>query len=160
MLSAGLEPLTGYPGRHAPWRCRCQRCQRIVSPSYGNVRKGKRCRWCAVSGFNAADAAVVYLIQHSQHGAAKIGITNAGTARVREHLRRGWHLLALERVAGGQAIVIEKAILDWWRTDLGLSAYLSEREMPQNGWTETVDADAIDIPATIARIRALAARAS
>jgi hypothetical protein len=33
----------------------------------------------------------------------------------------------------------------------------SRRGLPQGGWTETVDADAIDILATIERIRSLAA---
>ena len=46
MRSAGLEPLTAYPGRHAPWPCRCQRCHQTVSPRYGAVQAGSGCRYC------------------------------------------------------------------------------------------------------------------
>jgi hypothetical protein len=53
------------------------------------------------------------------------------------------------------AIEIEKNILCWWRRDLNLPRYLSKHEMPQNGWTETVELDGIDIPATVRRIREL-----
>lgn len=157
MLSVGLDPLEPYPGRHAPWRCRCQRCQREVSPSYGNVRQGKRCRWCAESGFNAAEAAIVYLLSHPVHNAAKVGIANTFGDRLSQHRLQGWQTVAIERVSGEIAIAIEKNILRWWRTDLGLPAYLGPLEMPHRGWTETVDLDAIDIAATINRIRTLAA---
>jgi hypothetical protein len=54
------------------------------------------------------------------------------------------------------ALEIEKDILRWWRVELALPAYLSATEMPHRGWTETVDADAIDIPATVRRIEELA----
>ena len=43
---------------------------------------------------------------------------------------------------------------------LRLPPYLTATEMPQGGWTETVDMDAIDIPATIARIKELAIEAA
>jgi hypothetical protein len=57
---------------------------------------------------------------------------------------------------GERAPAVERVILNWWRKELGLPMYLSSTEMPNRGWTETVDADEIDIPATIARIRELA----
>jgi hypothetical protein len=157
MKSVGLEPLIPYPGRHSPWQCQCRRCLRTVTPTYGNVRAGKGCRWCATGGFNTADAAVVYLLAHPGHHAAKIGITNTKTARLREHRNRGWQVLALVPAPGELAVDIEKNILGWWRTDLGLPPFLGASEMPQTGWTETVDLDAIDIPATIQRIAELAA---
>jgi hypothetical protein len=49
MLDAGLEPIEPYPGTTQPWRCRCLTCQQVVSPSFGNVRRGvsKGCRYCA-----------------------------------------------------------------------------------------------------------------
>jgi hypothetical protein len=46
MRDAGLEPLTSYPGRAAPWPCHCQRCHQTVSPRYGAVRAGSGCRYC------------------------------------------------------------------------------------------------------------------
>jgi hypothetical protein len=65
--------------------------------------------------------------------------------------------LLVASAPGGRAIEIEKEILAYWRKDLDLPHYLSKHEMPQGGWTETVDADAIDILATIERIKTLAA---
>jgi hypothetical protein len=46
MQSAGLEPLAAYPGRNAPWPCRCLRCGKTVSPRYGAVKAGSGCRYC------------------------------------------------------------------------------------------------------------------
>jgi hypothetical protein len=108
-------------------------------------------------GFKVNRAALVYLIYHEAHHAIKVGIGNVDRDRLGQHRGRGWVALAVEYVPGAQAPPIERTILDWWRKDLALPPYLSKHEMPQAGWTETVDADAIDIPATIARIRTLAA---
>ena len=47
MLERGLEPLVEYPGRHNPWLCRCGACGREVSPTFGSVRGGSGCRFCA-----------------------------------------------------------------------------------------------------------------
>lgn len=50
MLAAGVEPITRYPGTTQPWKCRCVTCHRVVTPSFGNVRRGvsKGCRYCAI----------------------------------------------------------------------------------------------------------------
>jgi hypothetical protein len=50
---------------------------------------------------------------------------------------------------------METDILVWWRKELGLPPYLSKSEMPQRGWTETVDLDAIDVAETIRRMKSL-----
>jgi len=46
MRAASLEPLVAYPGRHAPWPCRCLGCGQTVSPRYGAVKNGGGCRYC------------------------------------------------------------------------------------------------------------------
>lgn len=102
----------------------------------------------------------MYLVSHPVYHAAKVGIANTLGDRLSLHRKQGWQVLTVERVAGESAIAIEKEILRWWRIDLGLPKYLSKNEMPHRGWTETVDLDAIDIPATIARIRELAMQAA
>ncbi|MFI6689694.1 hypothetical protein [Streptomyces sp. NPDC050485] len=55
MLAAGVTPLVPYPGRSSdPWKCQCDTCGAVVTPSYANVRKGQgACRHCG----NAASAA-------------------------------------------------------------------------------------------------------
>jgi hypothetical protein len=53
-------------------------------------------------------------------------------------------------------MAVEAEILDWWRAELVLSPYLGRQEMPQDGWTETVDLAAIDLASTMLRIQELA----
>ena len=65
-------------------------------------------------------------------------------------------MLCTLAVPGKRALVIEAEILDWWRGELALPAYLGQREMTQGGWTETVSAEEIDLAVTIHRIRHLA----
>jgi hypothetical protein len=128
-----------------------------VKPRYSTTNSlGSACRWCAKNGFNASEGAIVYLIEHGEHGAVKVGVADTKGSRLKRHGRHGWRVLVVVQVPGERAQTIERDILGWWRTDLRLPPYLSKSEMPQFGWTETVDADAIDIPATVERIRALA----
>lgn len=158
MLVAGFEPLEPFPGSNSRWRCRCLECGTEISPTYYTVKAGGGCRACGVrGGFKPNKAALVYLIYHETHHAIKVGIGNVDADRLDRHRRCGWVVLAIEYVSGERAPAIERDILDWWRKDLGLPPYLSESEMPSRGWTETVDADAIDILSTIERIKALAA---
>jgi hypothetical protein len=157
MRNAQLEPLEPYPGSLARWRCRCLKCNKIVSPCYSTIQRGSGgCRWCRNSGFKAADDAVVYLITHADFRAAKIGITDSSGSRLKRHITRGWRVLCTVAVAGERAMLIEAEILDWWRGELALPAHLGRREMKQGGWTETVSADEIDVAVTIRRIRHLA----
>ena len=56
------------------------------------------------------------------------------------------------------AVAIETDVLKSWRSTLGLRSYLTRSQMPQGGWTETVAAGRVDLPATVARICKLALR--
>jgi hypothetical protein len=154
MRTVNLEPLVPYPGSQRKWKCQCLKCNRVVNPRYSTIQQSNGgCRWCRNSGFNAATKAVVYLITHPDHHAAKIGITDQSGVRLRRHRTHGWHVLGTATVSGKIALDIEADILDWWRGELGLPAYLGPYEMPQGGWTETVGADEIDLAATLRRIR-------
>jgi hypothetical protein len=109
----------------AKWRCRCLKCNKIVSPCYSTIQRGSGgCRWCRNSGFKATDDAVVYLITHTGFRAAKIGITDSSGSRLKKHSTRGWQVLCTVAVPGERAMVIEAEILDWWRGELALPAYL------------------------------------
>ena len=47
MRAAGLEPLEPFTSSQALWRCRCQRCRRVVTPRYANVQQGHSgCTYC------------------------------------------------------------------------------------------------------------------
>lgn len=54
---------------------------------------------------------------------------------------------------GEQAVATETAILQSWRVELGLPVYLGKLDMPQGGWTETVDLMEIDLAETIRVIK-------
>ena len=161
MRLQGVNPLVEYPGSGNPWRCECLKCGKVVTPRYSGVRFGQGpCKHCRPYGFDPENLGIVYLLLHPILGAAKVGIAKAAGFRLRAHAKRGWQVVASVEVPGKLAVEIEASILDWWRTGLGLPPYLSKLEMPQSGWTETVDADAIDVPATVRRIQQLASGAT
>lgn len=157
MVKRGLEPLEPYRNRGTPWRCRCLRCESEVTPTYGNIQSGwGGCRVCSPGGFDATQDAILYLITHRALGAAKVGIANTRGRRLKEHQANGWEVCAVTYVPGTTAEAIEASVLDSWRNGLGLPPFLSASEMPQGGWTETVDLDAIDLTQTIRQIERLA----
>lgn len=142
MCEADLEPLEPYPGGQTGWRCRCLRCGAEVRPQYANVRIGRGCIACARFGFQPDMPAVVYLVTDPVRGAHKIGKTGVESSRLGVHQTRGWQVYKVLRVERGeQAGAIEQAILRWWRNDLGLPPYLAD----EDGWTETIDADAVSL---------------
>ena len=60
MLARGLEPLEPFPGAKQPWRCRCTKCLREVSPTVARViGRGTGCRYCAK---NTVDEQTVSLV--------------------------------------------------------------------------------------------------
>jgi hypothetical protein len=41
MLAAKLKPLETYKSSGAPWKCKCQVCNSICNPTYGNIKQGR-----------------------------------------------------------------------------------------------------------------------
>jgi hypothetical protein len=164
MRASQLEPLVPFPGKSGiPWPCQCLACGSDTSPSYNNVqRRGHQCGTCGPtrSGFKSQNPAMVYLCVNARRGALKVGIGSPTSVRLDRHRVRGWATVMTVTVTGAAALAIERRVLNWWRNDLGLPPYLSAREMPQGGWTETVDLDAVDIPTVKAFIQALASKAT
>lgn len=156
---SGLEPLVEYPGSMTPWLCRCIKCGKKVSPRYNKVQqRGGGCRWCATKGIDWATPGFVYLVTNETLDSHKVGIRNVDKRRIEEHTNRGWMLYA-ERYFGmtDEAFRVEQAIIRWWRSELHLPPHLSREEMPQNGYTETVSADAISLPDVWAKVLELSA---
>jgi recombinational DNA repair protein (RecF pathway) len=57
MLKAGLRPLENFKFGHLPWRCFCTKCEKVVTPSYANVRNGHAgCAYCAGKKVDPVDA--------------------------------------------------------------------------------------------------------
>ncbi len=153
MHRRGLEPLESYPGASAPWSCQCRKCGRKTSPCYNAVQRNPGgCQWCRERGFKSYEIASVYLVTHTLYGATKIGITDADGGRVTLHRRYGWEVVTKLVVPGEVAQAVERGVLRWWRKDLCLPPYLGPQEMPQGGWTETVESCEIDVPETVRRM--------
>jgi recombinational DNA repair protein (RecF pathway) len=143
MRQAGLEPMESYPGTHTPWRSKCLKCSREVTPTYGSVSRGSGCRYCAEIGIDYASPGYVYLITHSGMLSHKIGIANTNPRkkyynRLTQHLSKGWQCVSRYEFSSAElAFRVEQDFLLWVRSDLGLGVYLSQHEMPQGGYTET-----------------------
>lgn len=149
MKKASLLPIVSYPGAGKPWLSKCMKCDREVSPRYSSVNRGiGGCKFCSTHGYDFSKGGILYLITHEFLNSHKIGITNEGAKekRLEKHTKEGWEVYRTHYfVDGNSAFEVEQEVLSWWRSELGLQIYLSVSEMPQGGFTETVDASEIDI---------------
>lgn len=49
MTAAGVTPLEAYPGSMRKWKCRCNRCGKVVSPLLNSIQSGQgACNFCAL----------------------------------------------------------------------------------------------------------------
>lgn len=159
MLGAGLTPLDVYVRADKPWRCICNKCQKVVTPTYTSIRLGQGgCRYCTNKGLDYNEPAYLYLMTHQTLGAHKVGIANDKTRvnRVKEHQKYEWALFkSIQFETGDKAFQIEQQVLAWLRQKKGLGIFLSKEEMPQGGYSETVDASEIDLPTIWAKVEEL-----
>jgi hypothetical protein len=159
MKSNNLTPLIPYPGARVAWKCRCRTCKNIVSPQYSSVKGGGGCRFCADWGIDYLAEGFIYLLTNKKFNAHKIGIGNTKRAkggRIRQHKASGWELFnQIDFELTEEAFQIEQKVLIWLRKTKGLQVYLSEFEMPQGGYTETVDASEIELPTIWAKVEEL-----
>jgi hypothetical protein len=57
MKSVGLIPIEPYTGSGKPWKARCTKCKKIVSPHLGLVKtRGSGCAYCAETRVDPIDA--------------------------------------------------------------------------------------------------------
>lgn len=151
MRAVDLEPQVPYPGANKPWECVCQKCGNTVRPHYTSIQQGRRgCRFCAELGIDYTAPGYLYLITNPTLGAHKIGIANFAEAayedRVERHIKHGWQgYKATNFDSTETAFQIEQATIRWLRVTRKLPPALTRTDMPQGGWTETVDASAIEL---------------
>ena len=70
-----------------------------------------------------------------------------------QHEKQGWVLYKKANFQTVQkASDIETSVLKWLRMEVGLPAFLSLKQMPKCGHTETVDASEIDLPTIWAKV--------
>lgn len=154
MLAHDLQPLVPYPGAKKPWRSQCLKCERTVSPRLSHVKgRGTICRYCGKRGPDMSARSLLYLITNSDLAANKIGVARHDSSRLQQHTQQGWEVIRLWPVADGvTAYAVEAQVLTWLREQLLLPPFLSKDVMPQGGWTETYEADAIEVPDVISYI--------
>jgi hypothetical protein len=153
MTDAGWIPIDeAFPGRSAPWPCRCRRCGQVSAPTYKAAKRGHGCRFCDKAGFDYDGPGFMYVLHNVNLRTVKPGITSEraeGKSRRRKLFARdGWdtqHLLRFAR--GDDAHRVEIAVHKALR-DLGLKQALTKADMRFHGATETywdyeVDADAV-----------------
>ena len=159
MKLAQLEPLEEYPGRHKGWKSRCLKCLQVVSPAYGSIMQGQGgCKFCAELGIDYNSPAYIYLMQHLELNAIKIGISNDNSQRnrVKTHKNFGWELYKMKHFDSAlEAEEIESLVIIHFRMKFGVPNHLNREMMPQGGWTETFDASEIDLPTIWAKVEEL-----
>ena len=159
MLSANLEPLVDYPGAAKPWKCKCLKCNRIVHTRYSQLAYGiGGCKFCATHGYDFTKPGLLYLITHDELLSHKIGITNvtAKEKRLEKHKNLGWRVFKTQVFEdGNRAYEVEQEIVNWLRLEAGMPIFLNSNQMPQGGWTETVDASEIGLATIWAKVEQL-----
>lgn len=150
-------PLEPFPGARIAWKSKCKSCKNIISPQFSSIKSGQgACRFCADWGIDYSAKGFIYLMTNQKLGAHKLGIGNTNRSkgtRINQHKKHGWVLYRqLNFDITDEAFKIEQIVLNWLRNEKGLATYLSEFEMPQGGYTETVNALEIDLATIWARV--------
>ncbi|ASN39189.1 hypothetical protein CGQ24_09280 [Arthrobacter sp. 7749] len=102
---------------------------------------------------------MTYLLVNEELGAIKVGVTAVGSNRLSSFRRYGWEAAHIEKFETGfDAMSVERQILDWWRNDLALPAYLSPEDMPVGGSTETAELEIMPVYFAMERLREVARR--
>jgi hypothetical protein len=161
----GVTPIEPYKRSQSPWKCECKTCGSIVTPRFDDVinKHRRACIVCSrneerVFAFDFKAPGIIYLLEHLDLGAIKVGIstTASKTDRIGQHELNGWTRINVWSVTTGfVAREVEQEILGWWRNEMKLLPGCSGTDMPQGGHTETVSAIEIDTDEVIQRIEKL-----
>jgi hypothetical protein len=146
--SLGFKPLTEYETSGVPWPAIHLKCGKKVSPTYNSIQQGGGCKYCATNYIKLDEPAFIYLITNPDLNAHKIGISglNSNTDRLKSHSKRKWTTFKTLNLKTGEiAFELEQKILIWLRNDLCLPPYVLPEQMPQGGFSETVDANEIEL---------------
>lgn len=148
MRSVNLIPLEPYSHSTAKWKCLHTVCNNTVYPMYASIRDGQGgCMFCAEKGMDMNIPSYLYLIETEDKTAFKIGVgnfvKNPRTDRIKAHLRNKWRVLEIWKFeTGAEAYAREQEVLTHIRVNLKLPPFLSKADMPQGGWTETLEHEA------------------
>jgi len=138
MRDSKLHPLGPYPGSLEPWKCRCEVCGNEPTPTYSSIKNGKRCGYCFPGGVDYRLPGILYLIEHPEKVAGKIGIQTYNSNRIATHKRNGWKVTALWLAGTGERVhSVEQSVKAKLRFELGAMSVIPSSEMPVGGHTET-----------------------
>ena len=154
MLDAGFTPLEPYQGSGRPWHCRCVHCGQDSFPWHSAVRsQGTKCRYCFKHGFEKDKLGLLYVVEHLELNAVKVGIMGLETRRSDRlglHEVNGWKIVKVwEFDKGFEASFVEDSVLRWWREDKQIPQALTKDQMPQRGETETASLSSVGTEETI-----------
>jgi len=81
---------------------------------------------------------IIYLLHHKDFSAIKIGMSDISGKRYAAHRSKGWKLVEYWHL-DGDVRTIEAAVLSAVREKTKQTHFLTKKQMPQNGYTETFD---------------------
>ena len=110
-------------------------------------------------GYDFNSPGILYLLTNLELESHKVGITNinAREKRLDKHAKEGWITYETWLFENGNsAFDVEQKVLVWLREELRLPIHLSKKQMPQGGFTETVDAQEIDLSEISHKVKEIA----
>lgn len=142
----GLRWLDEVKGAHVKTPATCLTCGYGWEVTPDHVANGTGCPACAEYGFDPEKPALLYLVERPE-GIGKVGITNGievtETKRFDDLGKQAYSLVkAWSSEDGHKIAALERAVLSWWRNDLGLPPALTEGD----GFTETVALNEVSVP--------------
>ena len=145
-------------GMRESHKFKCTVCGLIWTTRLSSLTSDIGCPSCADYGLKPNLPSYIYLIKHSKYVALKIGIANSNKVRDRlgKHQENGWELINKKSFrTGAKARRVELGCLNYLRIERKLPTHLLPKQMPQGGWTETVDARRIRASTVWAKVEEL-----
>jgi hypothetical protein len=87
-------------------------------------------------------------MNHEVYGSIKVGIGGKGSKRdrIKDHTSQGWKLFEKYNFdSGDKAYEVEQTFFRFVRKELNLGIHLVTEQMPQGGFSETIDIDEISL---------------
>lgn len=144
----GFEPLGDFISSKKGIQVRCLNCNKTFLKNYDSLQSGRGCKYCQTAALELLAPAYFYIIVNHDLRALKVGISNLfrKTDRIKAHEKEGWLVLYRQDLDTGElAFELEQRVLTWLRQEKKLGIYLVKDQMPQGGWTETVDSGEITL---------------
>lgn len=144
----GFTLLERYERSGTPLKCIHSICGKEVRISHNAVISGRGCRFCNFGGFDFNGPGYLYIMYHESYGSIKVGIGGKGAKRdrVKDHTSQGWKLYEKFNFdLGDEAYEVEQTFFRFVRKELNLGVHLVSEQMPQGGFSETIDIDEISL---------------